>query len=245
MGGHGCSLHGNINQLFPTSCPKKKKRKKERKKVSSHRNGINQQHPTSLIQFSCGFISRKDRNIRLNINSPGMEVITEPGRRLALDLGIVQLNILQIRRAGARLGQEQRVRVISVDIRRTCSITRALQLKRGEQTADNRQIGTDQTNSRLDVRPQSGLVDGESRVRGVDPEEHDDAVDTCEANECAEGEDPVQRELVLPCAVEIPDHWDGEEEDDEVHEYVEGLVDDDEFLRIETCSFDAVVPVCA
>lgn len=95
------------------------------------------------------------------------------------------------------------------------------------------------------MRPQSRLVDGESWVRQTDPEEYDDAVDACEANERAESKHPVQRELVLPCAVEVPDHWDGQDEDDEVHEYVEGLIDDDEFLRVETCSFDAVVPVCA
>lgn len=198
-----------------------------------------------MVQLSSGLISRKDRNIRLNINSPRMEIITKVPRRLALDLSIVHLNILQIRRAGARFRQEHRVCVISVDIRRTRSITRAFQLKRREQTPDNRQIGTNQTNSRLDMRPQSRLVDGESWVRQTDPEEYDDAVDACEANERAESKHPVQRELVLPCAVEVPDHWDGQDEDDEVHEYVEGLIDDDEFLRVETCSFDAVVPVCA
>lgn len=94
------------------------------------------------------------------------------------------------------------------------------------------------------MRPQSRLVDGEGWVSRADPEEHDDAVDACEADEGAESEYPVQRELVLPCAVEVPDHWDGQDEDDEVHEYVEGLVDDDEFLCVETCSFNAVVPVC-
>jgi len=49
----------------------------------------------------------------------------------------------------------------------------------------------------------------------------------------------------LPGAVEIPDHWDGQGEDDEVHEDVEALVDDDEFLGVETFSWDAVVPVSA
>lgn len=106
-----------------------------------------------MVQLSSGIIARKDRNIGLDINSPRVEIITKVPRRLALDLSIVHLHILQIRRAGARIRQEQRVRVISVDIRRTRSITGALQLKRREQTPDNRQIGTNQTNSWLDVRP--------------------------------------------------------------------------------------------
>ena len=79
-----------------------------------------------MVQLSSGVISWEDGNIRLDINSPRMEIITKVSGRLALDLGIVHLNILQVRRAGARLRQEQRVRVISVDIGRTRSIAGAL-----------------------------------------------------------------------------------------------------------------------
>lgn len=110
--------------------------------------------------------------------------------RLALDLSIVHLNILKVWRAGARFRQEHRVRVIGVDIRRTRSIARA-QLERGEQSTDDRQVRTNQTNSRLDVRPQSRLVDGEGWVGRADPEKHDDAIDTGEADEGAESEHPV------------------------------------------------------
>lgn len=48
----------------------------------------------------------------------------------------------------------------------------------------------------------------------------------------------------MPYTAEVPDHWDLQDEYHKVHEYVVGLVDDDEFLCVETCFFDAVVPVC-
>ena len=198
-----------------------------------------------MVQPRSRIIPRDDRNIRLNINRLRMDIITKVSRRLALDLRIIHLSILEIGRARTRTRQEQRVRVIGIDIRRPRSIARASQLKRREQTPDNRQVGADQANCRLDVRPQSRLVDGEGWVGRADPEEHDDAVDAGEADEAAESEHAVQGELVLPCAVEVPDHWDGQDEDHEVHDYVEGLVDDDEFFRVETCSFRAVVPVGA
>lgn len=84
------------------------------------------------------------------------------------------------------------------------------------------------------MRPQSRLVDCECWVCRTNPEEHDDAVDAGEADEGTEGKHPVQRELVLPRALKVPDHWDWQDEDDEVHKYVESLVDDDEFLCVET-----------
>lgn len=49
----------------------------------------------------------------------------------------------------------------------------------------------------------------------------------------------------MPGAVEAPDHWDGEDEDDEVHEDVEGLVDDEEDAWVDALAVDAVVPVGA
>lgn len=45
--------------------------------------------------------------------------------------------------------------------------------------------------------------------------------------------------------MEAPDHWDREDEDDEVHEHVEGLVDDEEEVGVDALSVDAVVPVGA
>lgn len=93
--------------------------------------------------------------------------------------------------------------------------------------------------------PQSGLVDGVSRVGGADPEQHDDAVDTSEADESTEGEDTVQCELVLPATVQTPNHRDWEDEDDKVHDDVEGLVDNEEDVRIEAFSGHTMVPVGA
>lgn len=144
-----------------------------------------------MVQPRSRIIPRDDRNIRLNINRLRMDIITKVTRRLALNLRIIHLSILEIGRARTRIRQEQRIRVIGIDIRRTRSITRGGQLKRREQTADNRQVGADQTNGRLDVRPQRRLVDGEGWVGRADPEEHDDAVDAGEADEGAEGEYPV------------------------------------------------------
>lgn len=93
--------------------------------------------------------------------------------------------------------------------------------------------------------PQSGLVDGVGWVGGADPEEDDDAVDTGEADEATDGEDAVDGELVLPGAVQAPDHGNGQGQDHKVHEDVEGLVGDDEDLEVETLALHAVVPVCA
>lgn len=45
--------------------------------------------------------------------------------------------------------------------------------------------------------------------------------------------------------MEAPDHWDGEDEDDEVHQDVEGLVDDEEDAWVDALPVDAVVPVGA
>lgn len=45
--------------------------------------------------------------------------------------------------------------------------------------------------------------------------------------------------------METPDHGDGEDEYDKVHEDVEGLVDDEEDAWVDALSGDVVVPVCA
>lgn len=95
------------------------------------------------------------------------------------------------------------------------------------------------------MRPERGLIDGVCGVAGVDPEEDNDSIDTGEADECAEGEDAVQRELVLPGALEIPNHGDGECKDDEVNEDVEDLVDDEELVGVEAVAVDALIPVAA
>lgn len=49
----------------------------------------------------------------------------------------------------------------------------------------------------------------------------------------------------MPGALEAPDHWDGQNEDDEVHEDVEGLVNDEEDVWVDALPLDAVVPVGA
>ncbi len=49
----------------------------------------------------------------------------------------------------------------------------------------------------------------------------------------------------MPGAMQIPDHWDGKDEDDKVHEDVEGLVDDEEGFCVEALAGDGVIPICA
>lgn len=93
--------------------------------------------------------------------------------------------------------------------------------------------------------PQSGLVDGISRISRTNPEEHDDSVDTSETNECTQGENAVQGEFILPGTMQIPDHRDWKGEDDKVHYDVERLVDYEEEVCVEALALDAVVPVCA
>jgi hypothetical protein len=88
-----------------------------------------------VMQRSCGII-RLDRDIRLNIDIQGIQIITQETGRLALNLSIIKcrlhLHVLQIRRSGARLGQEHRVRIIGIDILGACSIAGTLQLQRRE-----------------------------------------------------------------------------------------------------------------
>lgn len=95
------------------------------------------------------------------------------------------------------------------------------------------------------MRPQRRLIDCVSGVCRTDPEQYDDAVDTGEADEGTEGKDTVQGELILPGTVQVPDHWNGEGKNHEIHQDIEGLVDDDESLCVETRPLDTVVPVGA
>lgn len=134
-------------------------------------------------------VSRRDRNIRLNINIQRRKIRSQKPRRRTLNLSIINtglhLHILQIRRSRRRLRHKHGVRIIRIDIRRPSPIARTLQLQRGEKTSDDRQIGTNKPNSRLNMRPQGRLV---HRIRGIirtDPEEHDDPVDTSETDERA------------------------------------------------------------
>ena len=133
---------------------------------------------------------------------------------------------------------------IGADIVRRGSVLtpRPRQLESRKQSPDNRQTGADQPNRRLDMRPQRGLVDGICLIGGVNPEQDDDAIDTGEADEDTEGEDAVERELILPRALQVPDHGDGEGEDDEVDDDVEDLVGDEEFVLVETGAVDGLVP---
>lgn len=133
---------------------------------------------------------------------------------------------------------------IGADIVRRGSVLtpRPRQLESRKQTTDNRQTGADQPNRRLDMRPQRSPVDGICLIGGVNPEQDDDAVDTGEADEDTEGEDTIERELILPSALQVPDHGDGEGENDEVDDDVEDLVGDEEFVLVETGAFDGFVP---
>ena len=116
------------------------------------------------------------------------------------------------------------------------------QLESRKQTTDNRQTGANQPDGRLDVRPQRSPVDGVCLIGRVNPEQNDDAVDTGETDEDTEGEDAVERELILPRTLQVPDHGDGEGEDDEVDDDVEDLVGDEEFVLVETGAVDGLVP---
>lgn len=199
-------------------------------------------------------VLREDGDISLDPDIvQGMHVIAQ---ELAVTLtpldlravhALLHLQILLIRREGARLGQDVRVADVGVDVvrRRTAVFGAVLQLEGWKQTADDGQAGADQADAGLDVCPQGGLVDGVGWVDGADPEEDDDAVDTGEADEATDGEDAVDGELVLPGAVQPPDHGDGQSQDHKVHEDVEGLVGDDEDFGVEALALHALVPVCA
>ena len=172
-------------------------------------------------------------DLRTDLNVHGTEVpitlgVRDSGTRGTRD--VVHLVILGRRRLGTG-DDEVRSRDIGIDVVRRGGVLAASgDLEAREQASRDGQTRADQTDGGLDVRPQRGLVDGIRGVVGLDPEEDDDAVDTSEADEGAECEDPVQRELVLPGALQVPDHGHGEGQDDEVHEDVEDLVDDEEFV---------------
>lgn len=91
--------------------------------------------------------------------------------------------------------------------------------------------------------PQCCLVYGICDVDGADPEEHDNAINRSKADETTKSKDTVQRELVLPGTLEVPDHWYRESENDEVHYDIEYLVDDNELIAVEAFAVDRVVPV--
>lgn len=47
----------------------------------------------------------------------------------------------------------------------------------------------------------------------------------------------------MPGALEVPDHWYRESENDEIHYNVEYLVDDNKLIAVEAGAVDRVVPV--
>lgn len=53
----------------------------------------------------------------------------------------------------------------------------------------------------------------------------------------------IQRKLILPGPLQAPDHGDGQQQDDEVHNDIEALVDDEEQIAIEAVAVDASIPV--
>lgn len=188
-------------------------------------------------------ILRRNRNISPNLDIQRMQLITQKSTHSRPSF---HLDILQIRRARTRLGQEIRVTDIRIDIVRAIAPIRPiLQLERREQTANYRETGAYQADRGLNVCPEGCLVDRISGISGANPEQHDDAVYASEAHEKAQCEHAVQRELILPCTMKIPDHRDWQDEDDKVHEDIEGLVDDEEEVCVEAVALDAVVPVCA
>ena len=95
------------------------------------------------------------------------------------------------------------------------------------------------------MRPQRGLIHGERVIRGVNPEQHDDAVDTGEADKDPQSEDAVQSQLVLPCTLQVPDHRDGEPQDHKVDHHVEDLVGDEELVLVHALRGHRGVPETA
>ena len=169
------------------------------------------------------------------------------GGRLAGGAGDALLHLEVLGGGGLGAGHaEVRGAQVGVDVVGVLGVAAgAGELEAGEEAADDGQTGADEADGRLNVRPQRGLVHGVGGVGGFDPEENDDAVDAGEADEGAEGEHAVQRELVLPGALQAPDHGDGEGQDDKVHDDVEGLIHDEERVSVEAVAIDALVPVGA
>lgn len=158
----------------------------------------------------------------------------------------LHLYILQIRRAGTRLREVIRLTGIRIDIIwALASIRPVLEFQHREEASDDGKTGADKSDRAFNVRPEGCCVDCICWVCFGGPKENDEAVDRGEADEYAEGEDAVQGQFVLPGAVEIPDHWNWEDEDYDVHQNVEGLVDDEKCRFVETGSRDAAVPVGA
>ena len=58
-------------------------------------------------------------------------------------------------------------------------------------------------------------------------------------------EDRIQCQLILPRAVQSPDHRDWSSKNNKIYGHVEGLVYDDVCGRAEAVSLDVSVPVCA
>ena len=147
-------------------------------------------------------------------------------------------------RSGSCGRGQMRVAVIPREIIRCTGILapRTGKLHLREQATDNWQAGTDQTNRRLDMRPERRLVNGECGIGWVDPEEHHDTVDTGEADEDTEGKDTVESKFILPRALEVPDHRNGEGKDGEVHDDVEDLVGDKELVLVEALGIEPRIP---
>lgn len=194
---------------------------------------------------------RGDGNISLDLDIERVEVVTqELASGSPLDPSTVRaglhLHVLQVRRERAGLGQEVGVAKIRVDVvGGVATVGTILQAKCREEATDNGEARADQADGGLDVCPQGGLVDGVCRVGRADPEEHDDAVYTGEADEGAEGKDTIQSELVLPGTMQVPNHRDGEGEDHKVHQHVPGLVDDEKAVGVNALAFNAMIPVGA
>lgn len=140
-----------------------------------------------------------------------------------------------MRRTG---GEVVRRRAISIFLLRRA----AGEPKFWEQATDNWQTGTDQANGRLDMRPQCRLVHGVRGIGGINPEEHDDTIDTRKANENTQRKDTIQRKLVLPRALQIPNHRHWKRKNHKIDNDVEDLVHDEELVLVETFTLDARVP---
>lgn len=95
------------------------------------------------------------------------------------------------------------------------------------------------------MRPQRSLVDRVRLVRGINPEQHDNAVNTREADEDTQRKHAVQSQLVLPRTLQVPDHRDGQGQDHKVDHHVEDLVGDEELVLVQALRGHRGVPESA
>lgn len=110
----------------------------------------------------------------------------------------------------------------------------------------------------LDIRNSSAELT--SWVLGVNIEQNNNAVNAREANtkpwvslsfvssdsehsQSTKSKDPAQRNLVLPCPLQVKDDRQRQCQDDEIHNNIEALVYNEENIAVDAGCLDALIPV--